>query len=1217
MLKFKQNMEFKCLEPIRTKSGAESLAERINTNYQQISTHFEKEDLLHLVMNSPEIFLDETPMTNLIENNNIQNTQQIKVDMINNILNRIMLLNTQEFSYHDTVYISNVLKKLGIQDVNVFLKEISNLQQETENTTKLTKLYSENVDRLQKYVKEYSESNITQNNNNNDTSVINDNRVFYLQDKVLARLDTARIYEELTRVHEQIPGKEARILNTEIALSEQKRFANAYNMQNIVNHVHQNNMPLTYLRENIYEENNEEINNTEESVVNKLTSAIMLSLSDNLYTVRKQNIDNKREWYDFRNIISKTSQNTIERVEAYYKNDEAISISNHAYAQSIQNDRRMRAELTTQLVESIKEGDINSTIRNINQNTENRTFVSESMHNTNISDSRLELEHIDIGDSLTENVNSLELSNTNIDGDSIVDISNEIQNQKVEEINRLVQNLSKNDITDGLTRTEFNEQHLEFLESISNEKYTQEDNAITNVESLKQQLDLINQQNVERLKQFLETNKETEVKTNVVIDRKKAMRDTLKAIENPEELMKALSETADDDKDDIKSRNNNENLKNVEQNLKIYDIINNIENISKKDVNQKDFTQVNQYHAETDNSENVNNENAITNEINNERVENIIDKSVSQAVSNFDERELLSKQIENIKNESTSNYNSVNESTQEIQNKMQILEQTEEITNRNINNIDKSLNLQQNMIDAATDDTTDKRALDVVETSKDVSVQDIVKNVELLNTNENMNNEFMQVNRYHTEVNLNESIDSDEHNDYVTNANAVNNNIEQNTEILKKSEQGIKTLREIEHSTEKREELLKKLEEKTLETQNNTFRLDETNEQLKNTIRVLEKPNEQVLRYLDLANEDQEDKADVADNPKAQEQAQKIFEIIKNIEKLPSVNQVQNTNLQQVNRYHSDVAYEDGDLVDSESNSQNVNMQYAEYNTHDEIHDTELQQTNTETLKQELDKINQRNIEKYLQLKESRKEISKREDVIIDRKSAMRDTLKAITNPDEVIMTYLSQTTPEEERLEKQDDTLKALMAPETKKIFEVLEDITNNPQTKYLDKLRPVELELVTREVEQFERQTVEAEKIERENKLHQSEQKLIQEIQESQRQVRQVNNITKQQTEKINFIHKTVDNTITDEILESLAEQREFMNTQNRIDRTVSTSNIENRNYEEVNTVNHNFQNINQENINELVRSSVKTELGNISDKVYAQIEKKLTMERKRRGY
>ena len=1219
MLKLKQNMKFKCLEPIRTNAGSESLNERINSNYQQISTHFEKEDLLHLVMNSPEIFLEDTPMTNLIENNNIQNTQQIKVDMINNILNRIMLLNTQEFSYHDTVYISNVLKKLGIQDVNLFLKEIYDLQQETDNTSKLTKLYNENLSNISKYIKEYSQSKYINDTGNNDNNVTYDNRVFYLQDEVFSRLDTAQIYNEVMQIHTQIPGKEKSILNNEIRLSEQKRFANAYNMQNTVNNVHNNNMPFTYLRENIYEEGGDIFINEDAEVINKLTSAILLSLSDNIYTIRKHSIDNKNEWYDFKNIISQTSQNTIDRIEAYYKNNVDISISNHEYAQSIQNDRKVRVQLTNKLIENIKENKITSLTAKQVKNIEDRMFQSLSEHENDITyisnheksvsnetDTFISTDLVNIENNLENTSNELEINSVT-------------QNNSSQDISKLIQDIDKSTDLKISNVNEFSQQHLEFLESLSKDEYIDEDNSITNVEMLKQQLDTINRQNVERFKQMILQKEEKAVRTNVVIDRKKAMQDTLRALENPDEVLGKYGDTQENGEVDTNIDNLHKNNEKNRQNQTIYDIINNVENYSKTDVSENDFIQVSKYHNDIELSENIKNEfdNTIDDSVN--RVQNVIDNSVNPNVTKVENTELSEKKSSDTYAVNVEQVNKLIEGNEGIIRNTHILEKDSEYLKENVDILQKSLETVRIKDGFEGNESEIVRAIQD-EKEANVSsekVHEVIKNLENTMLSQDINNEFSQVDKYYTDNNIKSDIDNYNEDVSVDNNYSVDNKLINSINEIVNKTKIINETNKTDHSNESNVQQINKIQNDALETQNNVKVFNKNIETINQTLDILEKPNTMILRYL---NEKEIEVAADKDNAKLSSENElnkKIKEIVRNTENASGTGATENPQVQQVDRYINSIVYDIDQNISEQQQEQLVNILHNEQSTVDESLTLNSEVNNKETLKQQLDRINQNNVERYLKLKESRQELNTVNNNMIDKKAAIRDSLTALTEPKEVIMTYLSQTTPEELKEQKQEDTLKALMSEDTKKIFEVLEDIAHNPQTRYVNSLRPVDLELVTKDVELHEKQSRETEKIERENRLKESEQKLVQEIRESKNQVRQINDITYNQDKKINFIHKVMDTTFTDEILESLEQQREMISSRNRIDKNISQSTVEKQNYEQINTINSNITRVNENNINEMVRDSIRTEIGNISDKVYAQIEKKLTMERKRRGY
>ena len=156
MLTVKAPIELKCQAPVV--SSWEGFYHKISGNYQLMSSRIEQEDLLHLLSVPPEIYIGEGGMTSLVNNTRIQNNQETKLEIVNNLLNRIVLTDNVNMTYQDRTYITEVLNKLGIQNVSQFMSQVTRLKQKTQNTEQLISLYWNHLEELNQVVQEYSQS---------------------------------------------------------------------------------------------------------------------------------------------------------------------------------------------------------------------------------------------------------------------------------------------------------------------------------------------------------------------------------------------------------------------------------------------------------------------------------------------------------------------------------------------------------------------------------------------------------------------------------------------------------------------------------------------------------------------------------------------------------------------------------------------------------------------------------------------------------------------------------------------------------------------------------------------------------------------------------------------------------------------------------------------------------------------------------------------------
>ena len=103
--------------------------------------------------------------------------------------------------------------------------------------------------------------------------------------------------------------------------------------------------------------------------------------------------------------------------------------------------------------------------------------------------------------------------------------------------------------------------------------------------------------------------------------------------------------------------------------------------------------------------------------------------------------------------------------------------------------------------------------------------------------------------------------------------------------------------------------------------------------------------------------------------------------------------------------------------------------------------------------------------------------------------------------------------------------------------------------------------------------------------------------------------------QFRSVDIFHKTEEQFITDELLETIrTQQQNIRKEEHREETTLHRDQINQTVVQD--TINR--TQLNQiENIDELVQQTVRKQMNHLSDQVYGKIEKKLATERKRRGY
>ena len=310
MLTIKAPIELKCTGLVL--STGEDFFHRITDSYEMLSAKITGEDLLHLVSTPPELYFAEGGMTNIFSNTNMYQSGESKVEIINNLVNRILVSEEASLTYQDRVYITSMLRKLGITDDRKFMTQVSHMKEEINSRNQLIDLYWNHSNELRQLVEEYQ--SYEENRHEEHSS---GKQEWYLHEEILNRLQTGAIYQLVQNFSTRRPGS-IQITEQELQIAEQGRTANTILLQKLQSLVRGEEVPLVYRHENYYEQSEfSEENVTKEEVTKQLVSAVLLNLADNLYESRYHSYAEKQDnWYHMEYGLYRTAENTIQRFKS-------------------------------------------------------------------------------------------------------------------------------------------------------------------------------------------------------------------------------------------------------------------------------------------------------------------------------------------------------------------------------------------------------------------------------------------------------------------------------------------------------------------------------------------------------------------------------------------------------------------------------------------------------------------------------------------------------------------------------------------------------------------------------------------------------------------------------------------------------------------------------------------------------------------------------------
>ena len=474
----------------------DTFAMRVEANYNVLASSLSPENMLHLITQKQDILMEGDSMTSIVSVDNHINRQQINMELINNVMNRILVADEQKLSYQDRVFIDNVLNRIGITDVKQFMNQVSVLKQSTINVNKLLALYDNKNTEIQQLKQYFKQINIDNSSSQDNKTVEEHSSDMWLHQEILNRLQTGDIYNELESHFRNIQNEEHYIDNGELSISEQYLQAKSITLNNVRNDITSKNTPLEYRVFNSYELGTAEENNTEENnIQNSYIEAVVLNAVKNVYSLRSEKIENNNHvWYGLIQSIQNTAENTLKRFEHMHEHISVTSENVEQYNKQVQTNMQNEIMSLEALHNSYSHSDISNSIVNNDEFSESTMLHAENINN---------LEEIQTSD-VQEQISNIKniISENNISEILIKQYAQEVHNAFVENENILVQNIEQysqqvnkenqniqnnsstaienvhQSVTNGLLAlTQINNQYAAMWENISTQYNIAEDNA--------------------------------------------------------------------------------------------------------------------------------------------------------------------------------------------------------------------------------------------------------------------------------------------------------------------------------------------------------------------------------------------------------------------------------------------------------------------------------------------------------------------------------------------------------------------------------------------------------------------------------------------------------------------------------------------------------------------------------------------------------------------
>lgn len=494
----------KFLAPLKIKAKTtyirdpEAFYHRIIGGYSLMSLHIDEEDLLHITSTPPEIYVAEGgEMTGIYTNSRHNEVNINKVNILNNVLNRIFLSADIELTYQDRVFITDMLYKLGIKDDRKFMKAFYLIAQETENTNALINAYFEKgsnfiekVKELELMRKEFSQISHSTQETQKDN---------YLYNSVMKRLMTGDIYRIVSNFNRSVQSNE--IDAREFALSDQTYTSGNILLNMLREQSEEASDELVFINNNTYEDETISDINESNTVKNIVNSVVLMDILKTIYHAAYDKFhENSDTYYRFEDTFYRASEQTILKLVSKVENNFFKSFETEKLIERASKLSESELEL---LVKEISPGATDEEIQRIAENitiynllNEKRRLLSEKINQQDKTESEIfepETDQIPLATGENEDENESRENTTVITDEEIKRITESInqlnlQNEKrrllyEKELQKIQEKQKIEDGRNEIERTRKdaaialeNPEKLEEILKISREKYIQKQN---------------------------------------------------------------------------------------------------------------------------------------------------------------------------------------------------------------------------------------------------------------------------------------------------------------------------------------------------------------------------------------------------------------------------------------------------------------------------------------------------------------------------------------------------------------------------------------------------------------------------------------------------------------------------------------------------------------------------------------------------------------------
>lgn len=301
---------------------SDSLGEKIIGNYQVFGAVVTGEDLIHMTMQEPDIYVGIQNNGPFIVDNQIHADNHIKLELLNRLINRIMLYDSPAFTYQDEVFVTSVLQKLGVADVNEFMRLVKLHMEKNELSVSLINKYFEEGrefaytvnELLENPIYEKQELEIIKNEYRSDR---------YLHNEIFKRLMTAECSNAVYTYQNPVRTKESVVKSFHDM--EWMRQADRIQLSQLKENIFYQTNPAVFCDYSAYETRPLAAGElTQQKVIGRMSAAILENIVNAVSYELQYEYGSTEVWKNYSRIFYGSSENTLERFR-YFQTGSGIS----------------------------------------------------------------------------------------------------------------------------------------------------------------------------------------------------------------------------------------------------------------------------------------------------------------------------------------------------------------------------------------------------------------------------------------------------------------------------------------------------------------------------------------------------------------------------------------------------------------------------------------------------------------------------------------------------------------------------------------------------------------------------------------------------------------------------------------------------------------------------------------------------------------------------